>query len=190
MSKSPDGTSEDWVAKYYERIVTECRISFERRDRVTHWSYMVLGAFMAVYVGFAAGANVDTVLRFALTATVLAIMTRFFFQSAIAYGFYLRYRHIRTKIEEHWMNKTDTEEVKKEIQELDHGKRMPVEKSKIVVGQIKFGLLSLALPAIPFAYDFAIGSFFWHYVILAALMGYVVYEIWIYAAYDQTRARS
>ncbi|MXX20762.1 MAG: hypothetical protein F4W68_08010 [Cenarchaeum sp. SB0661_bin_35] len=188
MSKPPVESSEDWVAKYYDRIVGECKISFERRDRVTHWSYMVLGAFMGVYVGFTAGIDTNPMLRFALTATILAIMTRFFFQSTIAYSFYLRYRYIRTKIEEHWMDKTDIEEIEKEIRKFDHGKHNPATKNRIA-GQIRSGPLVLILPVILLVHGFEIGSF-WYYVILVALIGYVVYEIWNYVTYDQIKSKS
>ena len=188
MNKSPDDTSGDWVAKYYERIITECRISIERRDRVTHWSYMVLGAFMVVYVGFAASTDVDPILRFALTATILAIMTRFFFQSTIAYSFYLRGRHIRTKIEEHWMDKPDIEEIKKEIRKFDHGKQNPATKSRIV-GQIRSGPLGLILPVILLVKDFDVGNTE-YYVVLAFLIVYVFYEILNYVTYDQIKSKS
>ena len=179
--------SDDWINKYYERITTERRVSLERRDRVTHWSYMVLGVFVGAYVALMIN-DTSSFWRFALTATILAIMTRFFFQSTIAYGFILRHRYIQTEIEMHWMDNLDIERIKKVIREFDHGKHIPSTKKKIVVGQLRSGPLGLVLPVLLLAIDFVSGV--WYYVVLMLLVVYVSYEIVNYAKYDQMKARS
>lgn len=176
-----------WISKYYERITAERRVSLERRDRVTHWSYMVLGVFVGAYVVLMVN-DTSSFWRFALTATILAIMTRFFFQSAIAYGFFLRHRHIQTEIEKYWMDNLDIERVKKVIQELDHGRRIRATNKKIVVGQLRFGPLGLALPVLLLIIDFVSGVEY--YVVLMFLVAYVLYEIANYAKYDQMKSRS
>lgn len=178
----------DWIAKYYERIVTEGRVSLERRDRVTHWSYTILGVFMGAYVGLSTtSVDIDPALRFALTATILAIMTRFFFQSVVAYGFFTRHRYIRTKIEEYWANGSDIKELKSCMQAFDHGKQLPVKKNKIV-SQIRSGPLGLILPTALLINDFEMGSVD-YYVILIMLMVYVFFEILNYVTYDQMRIK-
>ena len=60
---------------------------------------------MAAYTGFFAdGSFVIPLGRFGLVAGVLFVLTRFFFQSMIAYGYFIRGRYLRTRIEEYWMN--------------------------------------------------------------------------------------
>lgn len=175
-----------WIGKYYERTTAERRVSLERRDRVTHWSYMVLGVFVGAYVVLMVD-DASSFWRFALTATILAIMTRFFFQSAIAYGFFLRHRHIQTEIEKHWMDGTDVEEVKNAIQEFDHGKHVP-KKNKFV-SQLRSGPLVFALPVLLLAIDFDVSDVK-YYIVLILLVGYVFYEIVNYAKYDQMKSRA
>ena len=181
-----DPASDGWLNKYYERTTAERRVSLERRDRVTHWSYLALGVFAGAYVGLMIN-DTSSILRFALTATILAIMTRFFFQSAIAYGFFLRHRHIQTEIEKYWMNNLDIERIKKVIQEFDHGKHIP-SKNKIV-GQLRFGPLGLVLPVLLLASDFEIGDAK-YYIVLGFLIIYVFYEILNYVTYDQIKVKS
>ena len=186
MDKHP-ASDDVWIGKYYERITAERRVSLERRDRVTHWSYMVLGVFVGAYVVLLVN-DASFFWGFALTATILAIMTRFFFQSAIAYGFFLRHRHIQTEIEKYWMDNLDIEHVKKIIQEFDRGKRVPSTNKKIVVGQLRFGPLGLVLPMLLLIIDFVSGVEY--YVVLMLLVVYVSYEIVNYATYDQMKVKS
>ena len=172
-----------WIGKYYERTTAERRVSFERRDRVTHWSYMVLGAFVGAYVILMVN-DTSSFWRFTLTATILAIMTRFFFQSAIAYGFFLRHRHRQTEIERYWMDGTDFEKVRNVIREFDHGKHIP-PKNKFV-SQLRSGPLVFALPVLLLAIDFDVE----YYIVLILLVVYVSYEIANYATYDQMKSKA
>ena len=182
-SASDDG----WISKYYERTTSERRVSLERRDRVTHWMYMVLGVFVGAYVVLLANGD-SSFWRFVLTATILAIMTRFFFQSAIAYGFFLRHRHIQTEIEKYWMDDLNVERVKNAIRDFDHDKIVPATKKSVVAGQLRFGFLGLVLPALLLVFDFVGGV--WHCIVLISLVFYVCYEIVSYATYDQMRSKS
>jgi hypothetical protein len=82
---------DEWLHSYHHRVQDECKISLERRDRVTNWSYTILAAVIAAYVGFFAdGTWVLPIGRFALVAGVLFVLIRFFFTSMIAYGFFLK----------------------------------------------------------------------------------------------------
>ena len=78
-------SNEDrWLSNYYNRIVSDCTISFERRDRITNWSYAIIAAVVAVYAGFFAdGSFVPPLGRFGLVSGVLIVLIRFFFQSMI-----------------------------------------------------------------------------------------------------------
>ena len=181
--------SHDWVAKYYERIVAECMASLERRDRITHWSYTILGVFVGAYASFfAIDIDNNSAIKFALTATILAIMTRFFFQSVIAYGFFTRGRYMRTKIEKYWMDKSDIKELKLLIKSFDYGRRLPTKKNKIA-SQVRYGPLSLILPLILLIMDFEINNTE-HCIVLIMLMAYVFYEILNYVTYDQMKVKS
>lgn len=181
----PPASDDGWIGKYYERTTAERRVSLERRDRVTHWSYMILGVFVGAFVVLMVNGT-SSFWRFALTATFLAIMTRFFFQSAIAYGFFLRHRHIQTEIEKYWMDGTDVEKVRNVIREFDHGKHIP-PKNKLV-SQLRSGPLVFVLPVLLLAIDFVSGVEYC--VVLMLLVVYVSYEIVNYATYDQMKSRS
>ena len=170
-----------WIGKYYERTTSERRASFDRRDHVTRWTYMVFGVFVGAYAVLLSDDN-GSFLRFVLTATTLAIMTRFFFQSAIAYGFFIRHRHIQTEIERYWMGNSDIERVKSVIREFDHGRCIPTTTRKVVAGQLRSGALGLALPLF-LLNDFVGGAEY--YGVLVLLVVYVSYEIVNYARYDQ-----
>ena len=181
-----DPASDGWLNKYYERITAERRVSLERRDRVTHWSYLALGVFAGAYVGLMVN-DTGSILRFALTATILAIMTRFFFQSAIAYGFFLRHRYIQTEIEKYWIDNLDIEHIKKTIREFDHGKHIP--STNKIIGQLRSGPLGLALPAILLIIDFEVSDIE-YYIVLIPLMVYVFFEILNYVMYGQIKVKT
>ena len=114
---------------------------------------------------FAVDAGINPVLRFALTATILAIMTRFFFQSVIAYGFFIRHRYIRSEIEKHWMNKTDIDCIVKIIKSLDHDKYLPSNTNNIV-SQFRYGPLGVVLPSLLLIIDFAYNANNTHFYII------------------------
>jgi hypothetical protein len=180
----------DWLANYYQRIVNDCTISFERRDRITNWSYAILAAVIGVYAGFFADGSFVTPLgRFALVSGVLFVLIRFFFQSMIAYGYFLRGRYLRTKIEEYWMNgKPSLDDIKKDIEILDHGKKNPKTGRNRLIGQVRSGfILILTIPVIPLAIELYL-ELNWHYfVIICFLILYLLFEIYNFKSYDQTQ---
>ena len=180
----------DWLANYYQRIVNDCTISFERRDRITNWSYAILAAVIGVYAGsFADGSFVTPLGRFALVSGVLFVLIRFFFQSMIAYGYFLRGRYLRTKIEEYWMNeKLSLDEIKKTIETFDHGKKIPKTGRNRLIGQVRSGFfLILAIPTIPLATELYLDLNWQYFVIITFLILYLFYEIYNYRSYDQTQ---
>ena len=85
------------------------------------------------------------------------------------------------------MDKTDIEEIKKEIRKFDHGKHNPATKNRIA-GQIRSGPLVLILPVILLVKDFVGNTEY--YVVLVFLMVYVFYEILNYVTYDQIKSKS
>lgn len=187
MSKTND---DNWLSNYYNRIQTDCTISFERRDRITNWSYAILAAVLAAYAGFfAAGSFVTPLGRFGLVSVVLFVLIRFFFQSMIAYGYFLRGRYLRTKIEEYWMNKKPTlEEIKKHIETYDHGKKIPKTGRNRLVGQIRSGFfLILIIPTIPLAIELYLDLNWQYFVIIGFLIAYVLAEIYNFRSYDQAQ---
>jgi hypothetical protein len=180
----------NWVSNYYNRIQSDCTISFERRDRITNWSYAILAAAIAAYVGFFAdGSFVTPIGRFGLMAGVLFVLIRFFFQSMIAYGYFLRGRFLRTKIEEYWMNgKPTLEEIKKHIEVFDHGKKIPKTGRNRLIGQIRSGFfLILIIPTIPLTIELYLKLSAEYFIIISALIAYAVVEIYNFRSYDQTQ---
>jgi len=180
----------DWLTNYYQRIQNDCIISFERRDRITNWSYAILAAVIAVYAGFFADGSFVTPLgRFGLVSGVLFILIRFFFQSMIAYGYFLRGRYLRTRIEKYWMNeKLSLDELKKDIETFDHGKKIPKTGRNRLIGQIRSGFfLILAIPTIPLIIEIYLDLNYQYFVIVGFLIVYVIIETYNFRSYDQTQ---
>ena len=184
-SKNPD-----WLSNYYNRTQEDCKTSFERRDRVTNWSYTVLIGILAIYFGFfGEGIAVPPIGRFALLAVALFVLTKFFFQSMIAYGYFLRGRYLRTKIEEYWMNgKPSLDDIKKEIEIFDHGKKIPKISRNRLIGQVRSGFfLILAIPVIPLVIELYLELNWQYFVIIGFLILYLLFEIYNFKSYDQTQ---
>lgn len=186
-----NSNNDEWLSQYYSRIQNDCNISIERRDKVTNWSYTLLAAVIAVYVGFFGDGTFVTPLgRFALVSGVLFVLIRFFFQSMIAYGYFLRARYLRTRIEQYWMSKNPTiDQIKQDISSYDHGRALPKTDRNRLLAQIKSGfILILAIPTIPLAIEFYLGSSWEYFVIVVGLGIYVVLEIVNFQNYDQMKA--
>jgi len=187
-------SEEVWVKNYYDRIQKDCTISFERRDRITNWSYALLAAVIAAYVGFFGdGTYVTPLGRFALVSGVMFVLIRFFFQSMISYGFFLRSRFLRSSIEKYWMNNNpDLNQLKQYIKVYDHGKSMPKTGRSLLGGQIKSGfLLILIIPIIPLAIEFYLQGFVWEYVVIViGLILYSIAEMINFKKYDQMKSLS
>ena len=182
-----------WLARYYDRIVLDCRLSFERRDRTTNWSLVVLGALMAVYVGlFVEGSQIEPLGRFGLVTVVLFVLVRLFFMSMIAYGFYLRGRYIRTLIEEHWMSGSPgIDQVISDVKKYDHGKSMPDTGRNRFRGELCSGsFLTTVIPLIPLGIELCYYGGVTHWLIVAALVLYVIWEVRGFRQYDQMRQTS
>jgi len=188
--KQPQNNS-NWINQYYYRIQNDCTLSIERRDRVTNWSYVILAAVIGAYVGFFAdGTFVTSLGRFGLVAGVLFVLIRFFFTSMIAYGYFLRARYFRTRIEQYWMNDEPTlDEIKQDIEKYDHGKSMPPTGRNRFMGQVKSGyILILAIPIIPLAVEYYLGYSWYYCAIVAGLIGYAVLEVYNFKKYDQMQS--
>jgi len=187
MAESKD---DSWLSNYYNRIQTDCTISFERRDRITNWSYVILAAVIAAYAGsFADGSFVTPLGRFGLVSGVLFVLIRFFFQSMVAYGYFLRGRYLRTRIEEYWMNGNPSlDEIKKDIKTYDHGKTIPKTGRNRLIAQARSGFfLILVIPTVPLGIEFYLNFDNGYFVIISLLVAYVLFEIWNFRSYDQTK---
>lgn len=183
----------DWLARYYDRIVLDCRLSFERRDRTTNWSLVILGALMAIYVGlFVEDSQIESLGRFVLVTVVLFVLVRLFFMSMIAYGFYLRGRYIRTLIEKHWMyGSPDIDQVISGVKMYDHGKSMPDTGRNRFRGELRSGaFLTTVIPLIPLGIELYYYGGFMHCLVAVALALYVVWEVHGFRQYDQMRRTS
>ncbi|MCV0367240.1 MAG: hypothetical protein K5798_08285 [Nitrosopumilus sp.] len=182
--------NSSWLSDYYHRIQSDCVTSFERRDRVTNWSYTILAVVIAAYAGFFADGTFVTPLgRFGLVAGALFVLIRFFFTSMIAYVYFLRARYFRTRIEQYWMDGTPTiDEIKKDIKEYDHGKSQPKTGRNPFMGQVKSGFfLILIIPLAPLAIEFYIGMKLEYFAIIGALIIYILFERYNFKNYDQVQ---
>lgn len=183
----------DWLHSYHQRVQDESRFSLERRDRVTNWSYAILAAAIAAYVGFFAdGTWVLPLGRFALVAGVLFVLIRFFFTSMLAYGFFLKWRYLRNAIEKHWMYEKPTlEEIKEYITKYDHGRTRPPADRNRLVGQVKSGFfLILIIPLIPIGIEFYLdNSNIFYYIILTGVGIYAILEMYNFKKYDHNNPK-
>ena len=183
----------DWLATYHQRIQNECKISLDRRDRLTHLSYIVLVAVIAAYVGFFAdGIFVLPIGRFSIAAGALFILIRFFFASMLAYGFFLKWRYLRNAIEQHWMNgKPTLDEIKQYITDYDHGRSKPPIDRNRFSGQIKSGsFLILIVPLIPIGIEFSLNnSKIFYYLIMIGIGLYAILEMCNFNKYDHNQPK-
>ena len=184
-----DTNTEGWLTNYYNRIQGECALSIERRDKIMRLCYIVLAAGIATYVGFFANDSaIPPFGRFVLISGVLIVLIRFFFQSMIAYGYFLRWRYLRKQIEQYWM-KIDgcpsLEEIKDDITTYDHGKTMPKTGRSLIMGQAKSGFVLVLAPVI-FLLTFELGlEQSWNHVcVLVGLVGYAIWEVYAFKGYD------
>ena len=181
-------SDDNWLIQYYNRIQNECSLSFERRDRLTRLSYTILGIGIGLYIGlFAGDGYVTPIGRFVLVSGIMFILIRFFFQSMIAYKFYIKWRYFRTAIESYWMfNKPSLDRIKNDVCTYDHGKAMPETGRNSLTAQIYSGfILIIAVPIIPLAIELYVDQLFYYYVIIAAMIGYVLFEVHAFYNYDQ-----
>ncbi|EGG42070.1 Hypothetical protein Nlim_1085 [Candidatus Nitrosarchaeum limnium SFB1] len=186
-------TNSDWLANYYQRIQADSTLALGRRDSVTNWSYTVLAATIAAYVGFfGIGTSVIPLGRFGLIAGSLFVLIRFFFQSMVAYGYFLRARYLRTEIEKYWMDNNPTlEEIKQNIKKYDHGKTIPTTERNRFLGQVRSGfILILIIPIIPLVIEFSIEYSWKYFAVIAGLAVYVLFEIYNFVTYDQMKVFS
>lgn len=186
----PDSNHDSWLASYYSRIQSECTLSIERRDRLTRLCYMVLAAGIAIFISFSMGDDpILSLGRFGLVVGISIVLTRFFFQSMIAYGFFHRWNHLRNQIEQNWMNGSPPlDKVKDTITEYDHKKAIPITHWSLIKGQILSGFgLILVVPIILLAIELCVEHCEYHYWVLGGLICYVIYEIVIFKTYKQMR---
>jgi len=182
--------NSNWLSNYYQRIQSDCVTSFERRDRITNWSYTILAVVIAAYAGFFADGTFVTPLgRFGLVAGALFVLIRFFFTSLIAYVYFLRGRYFRTRIEQHWMDNSPTiDEIKTDVKKYDHGKSQPQTNRNPFMGQVKSGFfLILIIPLVPLAIEFYIGVKLEYFIIIGALIIYILFERHNFKNYDQVQ---
>ena len=126
---------------------------------------------------------------FGLVAGALVVLTRFFFMSSIAYGFYQRSCHFRTQIEKHWMHgKPTLDAIISEIDMYDHGRAMPPTARGVLRGQVvSGGAIALAVPLILLSYELYLGHSWAHCMILVGLVAYAALEAISYKSYDPMR---
>lgn len=183
-----------WLIEYYKRLQGDYQSSFVRRDNVTNRTYTLLLAFLAVYFGFfSANLLAQPLWRYSFVVGILVIMIRFFFQSMIIYGFILRYRYLKMRIESHWLEDGPTvDEIKKDMLRYDHGGIFPpTGRSRLWDGQIRSGfILNLIIPLILIANELNLVSgatpniYLW---IMIFLIIYVITEVINFITFDRVK---
>lgn len=190
MTESKDPT---WLETYYNKLQADTQTSLQRRDNVTNWSYTIVIAILTIYFGFFTNNfGVHQFWRYMFVIGTLVVLIRFFFQSMISYAFFLRYRHLKTIIEKHWMRGSPSiEEVIKEIEKYEHGREMPpTKRNRLWDGQIRSGfIIVLVIPLFLIANEFHMLHVVpvKYYEVLIGLGIYVVLEIINFKLYDQMK---
>lgn len=191
MSKIPNS---DWLKDYYARLQSDITTSLGRRDNLTNWAYTLLGAVLAIYFGFfSEGASIPQFWRFALIVGMSVILIRFFFQSMIAYGFFLRWRFLKNKIELYWMKGSPTvNEIIDDIEKYDHGRAVPnTDRKRLLDGQIRSGfVIVLVIPAILILYEMwlVVSQPPLKYTITLIGLGlYIIFDVINFLSYDQMK---
>ena len=185
-----DAGGPRWLRSYYERMLSESEISLRRRDNVTHWSYVIMAAAVGTYAGFLAdGSNVPSLARLGLVAGAMVVLVKFFFMSAIAYGYYQRWRHFRKQIERHWMHgKPTLDTIISEIGTYDHGRALPPTIRGIFRGQVVSGAyIPAAVLLIPLAIELYQGRGWEQCLAVLGLVVFFFVELRSYRSYDQVQ---
>ena len=180
--------SPRWLFAFYRRTQADADTSLRRRDNATNWSYVVMVAVVGTYAGFFAdGSGVPPLGRFGLVAGALIVLSRFFFMSAIAYGFYRRSRYFRDRIEKHWIGGDPTlGEITSDITRYEHERSAPPAGRGPFAAQVRSGaVITLVAPSILLLYELSLGHGWEHCLILAGLAGYAALEAFNYATYGQ-----
>ena len=176
-----ENSDNDWLKQYYSRIQNEVDTSLRRRDSVTNWAYSLLVATLAIYFGFfSESALIPQFWRFLLIVGLSVVLIRFFFQSMIAYGFFLRWRYLRKKIESFWMDgKPDIAIIILEIKEYDHQNSTPkTSRRRFWDGQIRSGfIITLIIPIMIFGYEVSLVFDNLPKEYIFAIVGFIAYVI-------------
>ena len=183
-----EGRGPAWLLAFYRRTQADADTSLRRRDNATNWSYVVMVAVVGTYAGFFAdGSGVPPLGRFGLVAGALIVLSRFFFMSAIAYGFYRRSRYFRDRIEKHWIaGDPALEEITSDITRYEHGRSAPPAGCGPFAAQVRSGaVITLVAPSILLLYELSLGHGWEHCLILVGLVVYAALEAFNYATYGQ-----
>ena len=80
------------------------------------------------------------------------------------------------------------DEIRKDIETFDHGKKIPSTGRNRLTGQLRSGFfLILLIPIFLLLIEFYLDLNLQYFGIIVALVGYVLYEIYNFRGYDQTR---
>lgn len=187
-------SNSTWLTDYYNRLQSDYQTAFTRRDNVTNWTYSILAGILAIYFGLLSSSSItEPIWRYLLIIGIMVIMIRFFFQSMIAYGFIIRFRYLRNRIEKHWMNGEPTiEKVKEEIIRYDHNRYVPqTGRNRLWNGQLRSGfIINLVMPSFLLFYELYLAKekLSLEYILpLVVIAVYLVLEVINYATYDQMK---
>ena len=109
----------------------------------------------------------------------------------IAYGYFLRGRYLRERIEQYWMSGGDhpsLDDIKGDIFKYDHGKSMPTTNRSLIKGQLYSGFIpTLVAASVLLGIEFHLELSWRHCLILVGFAGYVIWEMFALARYDQMK---
>lgn len=185
----------EWLNNYYNRLQSEYQYSLNKKDLLTNWSLTIVVALFTIYFGLY---NVVQVVvpwvKFALIVGTLVVLIHFFVNSLLAYGFLKKWREVREKIENYWIT-NDSElfnQIKKDLQTIDHGRRMTIGLSSVISSQLKAGFLVILLgPVILAIYEvhkakeFGIG----YWIVIIFFIIYISWQLISIHRYDQFKVR-
>ncbi len=185
-----DSPKDEWLKNYHSRLQSENDLSMHKKDTLTKWSLTILLATIGLYFGeFVGITGFESESRFALLIGSLIIQIQFFVNSMLAYGFLKKWRSIKEKIEQYWMDGApEYSEIVQDIKNYDHGRNTKPSAKDMIWAQLRAGYmlifaahLILAVLESQRADTFS----YYHGLSLGALGLFLSWQIIIYLKYDQ-----
>jgi hypothetical protein len=194
-SMASEHSDDKWISDYYGKLIAEQSFSRSRRDVVTNWGLTLFLAVIAVY-----GASVSSSVvvshswRISILLVGLGLVVRFFSQGTIAYAFLTKWRDLANAIELRWAYaKPSLDEIKKDIETYDHGKRASVTWRHMLWSQLRAGFLLIfsalsILVVVELAQVYQSAEWTWDvWALLIGILSYIAWEIYIFVGYGQLK---
>lgn len=125
------------------------QVDVRRRDNITYWALVLLGAWMTVFIGFISGSTIVTTFwKVALLVGVTALLIRFYIHAVLAYAYIRKHKYLLSQVENYWISGNPTlDELKADIKNYDQKAHVTVTRKHMLWAQLRAGyFLILGIP--------------------------------------------